>query len=262
MSEPTTPAAEISSNLDELIILVIVTLIGISGIYLYTSGRISFILAGQFHVLFLVSNIVIATLSVLRLFLMAREQPGATDATGHQHETQVAPWRYSVLFIPVALWLLGLPNKGFSNDWIKATLGNEQIETTDLQPGEINTSGEVFILGFKELSEAANDSNKREYWSGKMGKVIGLYMSVSADPKEFTLYRLKMNCCAADAVPMRVRIQAPEPVTQFTGRDWVEVTGQITFYKVVGRGEYVAALKLPSAANVVKSTPDNSEYVY
>jgi len=82
------------------------------------------------------------------------------------------------------------------------------------------------------------------------------------NPKEFTLFRVKINCCAADAIPVGVRIIAPENVTRFKAKEWVEVQGQIQFLKLVGRDKFIPVLMLKSADQVkpTAALPDYALY--
>jgi hypothetical protein len=129
-----------------------------------------------------------------------------------------------------------------------------------LTTGDIETSGTVaskegVVLGFKELSNAAYDPKAREAMQGKNGLIAGMYSPRGSD-KQFTLFRLNMNCCQADAVPVEVFIVSEENITRIKPQQWVEVEGKIEFHKIRGRGEkYVPVLRLDSADRVKPTTP-------
>jgi uncharacterized membrane protein YcgQ (UPF0703/DUF1980 family) len=77
--------------------------------------------------------------------------------------------------------------------------------------------------------------------------------------KEFKLYRVKINCCAADAVPLQVHIICADNITRFKPQQWVEVEGQIQFRKVAGTNKYLAVMMLKSA-DQVKGIPPKPDY--
>jgi hypothetical protein len=122
------------------------------------------------------------------------------------------------------------------------------------------SSGETIVLGFKELDNAAFDPKARKYYQGKVGKLKGQFVQGS-DGRRFTLTRFKINCCAADAIPIRVVIIAPEPVQGIKAMQWVEVTGQIQFFKRPDREEYVPALMPASLADIRVVEPDLNPYI-
>jgi uncharacterized membrane protein YcgQ (UPF0703/DUF1980 family) len=71
-----------------------------------------------------------------------------------------------------------------------------------------------------------------------MVELKGLFNPVSG--RQFSVFRLKMTCCASDAVPVKVRIYAPSDLAQYNlqvGKG-VVVTGQVEFRKVRGSQDY------------------------
>jgi uncharacterized repeat protein (TIGR03943 family) len=178
-------------------------------------------------------------------------------AHSHDHDHGWTPARYAVLMLPIVLFFLGLPNAGFSSSHFKfdrQTLQGDLIQNVQAK------GGEMVELGFKELSNAALVPAAREELEGKTGRLRGMYARQGSD-KEFTLFRVKMNCCAADAIPLEVRIVSPENITRINDKQWVEVEGQIQFRKVGGKNKYLPVLQLKSADQVKKIAP-LSEYEY
>lgn len=180
----------------------------------------------------------------------------------HGHDHGFAPWRYAILLLPVMLGVMliyfdmnGL-KLGFSDERLKDTLGKSQVTGLESVAGK---EGPTLTLGFQELSEAAYRPNMRQYFEGRNGRLKGLFWPLGSN-KEFTLFRMKMTCCASDAIPLKVQIISPEDVTGLTPRDWVEVTGQIQFRKVPETGEYIPVLQMKSRDDVKKTDPDNSFY--
>jgi hypothetical protein len=119
------------------------------------------------------------------------------DDHGHSHDLAWVFTRMLILFFPVALFLIGVPNSGFSQDKINKLLGSEQ--SVDVDVGSV-ARGQGQVMSFNDLNDAAYDVGKRDYWEGKIGILEGRYRQIGE--RQFTLYRLKMTCCGADAVPL------------------------------------------------------------
>ncbi len=173
----------------------------------------------------------------------------------HDHEHAWTPAKYAVLLLPIALFLLGQPQPGFSKEGIQKMLGNSTLEGgTDIAAKDGAT-----VLGFRELADAAHEPSQREHFEGRTGQLKGMFMRLGSD-KEFTLFRLKMRCCAADAVPVQVRIISPTNINHVQDRDWVDVKGRIGFRKIAGMEKYMPILLLESADSVQKSAAEYSEF--
>jgi len=151
--------------------------------------------------------------------------------------------------LPIVLFFLGLPNSGFSAN--RFSIGKESVDesATRLQ----DKGGKAVELGFKELTNAALIPSAREELEGRTGILRGQYSPKS--DKQFTLFRVKMNCCAADAIPLQVPIISPENLTRLKPQEWVEVEGQIQFRKVEGSDKYLPVLLMKSADQVRKIDP-------
>jgi hypothetical protein len=171
----------------------------------------------------------------------------------HGHEHGWTPARYAVLMLPIVLYFLNLPNSSFSAEEIGKMLGQSKIDSS----AELVAKKEGLVLGFKELSNAAYFPEQRQELEGKTGKLTGMYMPLG--PKQFTLYRVKINCCAADAIPVGVGIICKENITRFKEKQWVEATGQIQFRKDQGRDKYMPVLILESA-DQIQPTQAQSDY--
>jgi hypothetical protein len=124
----------------------------------------------------------------------------------------------------------------------------------------LTAGGDHIVLGFKELDQAANSPEGRKYFSGKNGTLKGQFAQ-GADDKRFSLVRFKINCCAADAIPINVVIICQEPIRDVKPMQWVEVTGQIQFYKRSDKEEYVPVLMIPGRSAIVEVEPDNNPYL-
>lgn len=173
----------------------------------------------------------------------------------HDHDHGWTPLRYAVLMIPIALFLLNFPNSSFSAEKFGRDLQTGVIEGPT---SAIADKGQAYNLGFKELTTAAFYPDQRAELEGKTGRLRGMFNRLNND-KEFTLFRVKMNCCAADAIPVGVRIISNENITRFDPKQWVEAEGQIQFHKLVGQDKYLPVLIVKSADDV-KSIPPQPDY--
>jgi uncharacterized membrane protein YcgQ (UPF0703/DUF1980 family) len=105
-------------------------------------------------------------------------------------------------------------------------------------------------LRFSTLESAAYEPSSRKLLTGKAATVIGKF-DARGDSNQFGLVRLKMNCCAADALPLNAIIMINPTWTgerldvRSRQQKWVKVTGRIFFLKKRGsEEEYVTAIIL------------------
>jgi hypothetical protein len=198
----------------------------------------------------------------------------------HGHDHGWAPWRYVLLFLPVALYFLNLPNDGYSNEH---SGGVDRGQYGDLPQLAGSTGNIDHELGFSELENAARQSDQRKYYEGKTGYLTGRFFG--DDDTYFTLIRYKLNCCAADAVPIKVLTMVDyslledrvkkDPSFKFKKMNphdfnnrWVRVTGQIRFLQRKGSDEYLPALIVvpneaegdTSLSKLMKTTQVNNPY--
>ncbi len=122
------------------------------------------LLAPQFHPFILISGIALLVLAAVRAVIVWRSAgapahnhahdhehcPGHTAAHDHSHDHghdhSWAPWRYVVLFIPVMLFLLGLPNK------LPPLEAGESLNVTT----EVSWGVGVIALGPQPLQQATS----------------------------------------------------------------------------------------------------------
>ncbi len=202
-----------------------------------------------------------------------------------------------ILVFPIALFFMGLPNTTYSKERQLRMLGQESalgghmleelaanavvVEEKDLPDGSRQqmlrtasglrlqrilkpdgSQAELRVLGgegrrmrFNDLNDAAFDPAKRESLQGQIAILEGRFRRLG--DKEFTLFRLKMTCCAADTVPLRVRIVVPQALSGFNDFDWVEVKGQIQFVKIGGQDRYLPVIMVADITDVRKTEPKN-----
>lgn len=185
---------------------------------------------------------------------------------GDGHDHGWAPWRYMVLAIPVFLYFLDLPRPGGRS--IPEGKGSSQLTQAPqrqalaaLAGGPVltkalrKTEPRRLTLKFNELSEAAAVPSRHEIYEGDIGVIRGQYNPlVKSDGRDFTLFRWKMTCCSADAVPMETRIEAPMPVQGIQKDQWIQVEGLISFQKDE-KGKWVAVLTLKSNDDISFAEP-------
>lgn len=182
-------------------------------------------------------------------------KPAAAVAGGHDcgHDHGFSPWRYAILLLPVVLYALNLPNQGFAN------LSDDTDVSGMGGMHDVAEKGTVH-LDFQELERAGYSPVTRAAYEGYTGVLKGQFAS-TGDPQIFRLVRFKMTCCAADAVPLRVMIVAPKPVTHVTDLQWVEVRGQIQFRAqkhANGQEEFVPVLQIKDNKDIVLTQPESA----
>lgn len=114
-------------------------------------------------------------------------------------------------------------------------------------------------MSFNELKDAALDADKRQSYTGQTAILEGRFNKLT--DKEFTLYRLKMTCCGADAVPLKVRILAPQVPAASQG-EWVRVRGVIRFVKAPGQEGYTPVLIVGDIKDIERNVPVRNEYEF
>lgn len=269
--------------LDQVCSIGVCGAMGIISILMYTSNKLSIILVPAFHKPVLWGGIVVLIIAVVRFTALWRmagtsthhhdhdgachdhdhdhhdhkhdEKCGGHDC-GHDHSHAWTPAKYAVLLLPVVLYLLELPNASFSADRISRDLVTTELEGSD----RVVENKGALKLGYRELADACHDSAKRAYFEGHMVELRGIYMPLNSET-EFTLVRLNMNCCAADAIPMQVRIISPTSV-RFAQGEWVATEGKVEFRKAAGKEKWFAVLLLESPEKVRSIPPEPNPYAY
>jgi uncharacterized membrane protein YcgQ (UPF0703/DUF1980 family) len=296
---------------EQLLTIFVVGLFGAVAVLMYTSGRLTYVLAPQFHLPVLIGGIAVLTLVVVRAVSVWREAGAAhthshdhhphphhdhshehgpdcdhehdhahdhdhdhahnhdhahahahAHAHDHQHHDHAAEdhghshdlaWvfaRMMVLFFPIALFFIGVPNAGFSPDRIARLLGTEQsLGTTDLADV---ARKDGTVVSFNDLNDAAMNEDKRQVFEGQTALLKGRFRRLG--DKEFSLFRLRMTCCAADTIPLKVRIITPYALSGIEDMTWVSVKGQIQFLPIPNSSplRYIPVIKVADNADVVK----------
>lgn len=172
------------------------------------------------------------------------EEHGHSHGHGHahDHDHSWAPWRYVVLLLPVVLYFLGLPSEGFG------LTGAEKVAEVNLEGSLTADKNEQVNAGFLELDKAALLPELREYYEGKTVVLEGIFVPHSNE-RMFGLQRYKMNCCAADAIPLSAVImldpKSEAKIPPGLQGQWVRVQGLIQFRPRLDRqGGYATVIVL------------------
>jgi hypothetical protein len=195
---------------------------------------------------------------------------------GHTHES--APWRYVVMLIPVLLFLLGLPSKapGVGRLHTKVdTTEDAQYFAGALAAGgpdlwnNLNVAaalkldesmGQAIEMDCKQLESASALPQARETLKGKTVRVRGQFSKTN--DLVFTLVRFRIQCCAADRIPIKVPIISKFPLSEhqppLKSDEWVEVTGKVDFRIAPGEREYTTLLLVPQLRYIRPCEPDPS----
>jgi uncharacterized membrane protein YcgQ (UPF0703/DUF1980 family) len=94
-----------------------------------------------------------------------------------------------------------------------------------------------------DLLYAAQEPSTRKDFEGKDVELIGQLVlnkpkagaKSTAPPGSFKLLRLLMVCCAADAMPVAVKVETKLPTTEIHDLQWLRVTGRVR-YRPRGKG--------------------------
>jgi hypothetical protein len=235
-------------------------------------NRLSIMLAPEFHELVLVGGVVLLAFTAVRavsVWVQAGKHShdhhdhgedcghGCGHDHGHgDHGHSHGNWVYLqtiVLSFPLLLFFIGIPNQGFSKEWVNQRLGQ------DVALGAVKDieakGGDVIGYDFAQLAAAALDPDKRAVVEGRTVSIRGQFRPVGE--KEFTLYKLKMNCCAADMIPLKARIVTSFVPFGFNDGDWVQATGPVQFVEIPGKNQYVPVIRVKDEKGVQKTTPES-----
>lgn len=166
---------------------------------------------------------------------------------GHSHDMAWVLARMMVLFFPVALYMVGIPNSGFSQDRINKMLGTDEQIAAEI--GYVNT-GDGDVVSFTDLNDAAYDEYKREYFQGKVVLIDGQFKRLGE--KQFTLYTMKITCCGADMVPLKVQIVTTTAISGLDEGQWVNVKGEVRFIQRPGSVQFTPVIFVADASDIHK----------
>jgi uncharacterized repeat protein (TIGR03943 family) len=252
---------------EQLMTIAISGAFAVVGVMMYTSGKLQHILAPELRPWVLWGGVALFGLTLVRVAVLWRMTGKAADC-GHDHGHAHGPdcghdhgpdghhdhgsfyWRGVVLAFPIALFVLGFPNEGFSQQHKDRMLGKDQElgNVADVA----DKSGNELSMTFVDLADAAEVPDLRTELEGRTARLKGQLKRIS--DKEFTLYYLKTNCCAADMIPLKARILSDTSISAFPNDQWIEVSGKLQFAQVPGKNQYMPVLRT-QVKNIAKIPP-------
>ncbi len=167
-------------------------------------------------------------------------------APGDDHSHGNIFWRVVVMAFPLLLFCLGLPNSGLSKEGLDRRLGKD-AEIGDIKEVAAKGGDVVTFNDFSELNAAANDPGKRTEYEGREVRVKGQLKKL--DSTEYTLFKMKMTCCAADMIPLKARIKTSF-ATQFEDYKWVWAQGRLQFVESSDKRQYVPVVRVKNPSGL------------
>lgn len=113
-----------------------------------------------------------------------------------------------------------------------------------------------FLLEVAEIYYTANDKEVQGVLAGQMVEVTAQVLPEklnNAEGRRLRIFRLLMQCCAADARPFSIPVEFENKAPEFKDMTWVKVKGRMT-YKSEG-GQTVPVLLV--TAMTESAEPDN-----
>lgn len=173
---------------------------------------------------------------------------------GHQHSSR-SPW---LLMLPVlAIFLVAPPALGAD----KVARSGDRSVAAQQPKGESN-------VDFAELPDEEapllkiGDAVTRAIWDdsgsldGRQIRLLGFV--VRGDDGSTYLARLVIGCCAADATPVKVRMEGPQ-IEGYAPDTWLEVRGEIQSETATEANGYSPTFVV-AEANQVQAPPDPYEF--
>jgi hypothetical protein len=128
---------------------------------------------------------------------------------------------------------------------------------------ELTRASDVINVTFGEMATFAYSPERRRAYQGRTARMLGQF--AGSDPNNFDLVRVKITCCAADAIPLGVKVMRDPSLKQdlekLPSNTWVEVTGRLQFGKRKDREEYVTILLVSSPKDVQTKEAPADPYI-
>jgi uncharacterized repeat protein (TIGR03943 family) len=263
---------------------------GVVLLYFQFSGRIASYLHPSFHIYTAISGAILVLLAIALLLSFPETQ--AADACDDDCASHGAgPFgggllALAILVVPVlaatkisqsSFGLSTVLNRGIIAD-IANLPGYSPGFTSVYEPGlpqldgsitegtmmdpslylRRNESGQILAEAVDLLYAAADDDMRRDFENQEV-EIVGQFLTPrtgNPDGDRFQLVRLFVMCCAADARPVAISVQAP-PGTNFPEMTWVRLRGKATFPLEGGR-----RIPLVQAVSVDETDPPRESFVY
>ena len=244
---------------EQLLTILIAAAYGTVGLLMYRNGMLSLILAPGFLIPCAIAGSAVIFLAVVRGVAIWIEAGKGThpagcghdhgagedcghdhaEGEGHSHGTGMIYIQVLVLAFPLLLYFMNLPNGKMSAAWLSSQLGKAP---------EIGVLGAVTESGtadtsFDQLSKAEYDPGVRALLDGKRVQLSGKVQMYNE--KKFTLFTMKMNCCAADQVPLKAVIISEYAIPGIVPMQDYRVGGVIQFAETPGKnGQFTTIIRV------------------
>ena len=210
---------------------------------------LQFYLADQkFQILVLIGGVLLGIMILLRLpslFVGSSHQHDHDhDHDGHDHAHDdhdhahtPSLWRLIVLAIPLMILFMGVPREGFSGVGLTNKLSADDIKAiaavgNTLMPKDFQPKGgEPRPADWKVLVAAADNPLLRERWEAQVVQIAGQAVADDRFADRYRLMRVKITCCAADAVPLNITVLGKWDPAWKSG-EWIEVVGAVHFIEI------------------------------
>ena len=238
-------------------------------IYFYFSHRLSALLHPNFHVLVLVTGLLLLASSACALCWeeeaepeLAQECCGADCGHPHSGMSTGRLFAFLVLSVPIVFAAMVSPDSYGS-----VMVQNRSVaETGKALPGMPSTTQRDAAL-YKasqhdalksvevgDLLIAAQTESGMAQYNGKRIEVTGQFYPLG--PRRFEIVRMLMLCCAADAQMLTVQVVSDHDL-QLPSMQWANVTGRVGFTK---RGD--RNIPVVTAENVMAVQRPGDPFVY
>ncbi|MFM8365297.1 MAG: TIGR03943 family putative permease subunit [Verrucomicrobiota bacterium] len=256
---------------------------GVVLLYFQISGRIASYLHPDFHIYAAASGVILVLLSIALLLTFPEKE--AFCGCDHDHSSNPFSGGIAalvILTVPVlAATKISQSSFGVTTVMNRGLIGDiadlpgyspaydpglpqadgSITEGTMMDPSlylQKNESGQI-VAQTVDLLYAAGDDDMRADFENKEVELIGQFLpSKNSNPSgdRFQLIRLFVMCCAADARPVAIPVQAPAGTT-FPEMTWIRVTGKATFPVEGGR-----RTPLVLADSITETEPPRETFIY
>jgi len=230
---------------------------GVVALSFYFSSRVASYLHPGFHGWTVFSGIVLVLIAAATVFFPV-EGELCDDDCGAAHGPKsgwgtvlttallIIPLLGAVMISPSQFGAVAVMNRGLADSitdlpgyvpFTEPPLPNEDGSIGPAGQGAdfgsyLNKSADGRIVASTmDLLYAANEPGIRQDFENQEIEVIGQFFPARKNNPtgdRFSLVRMFVMCCAADARPVAITIRAPHPET-FPDMSWVKVTGKVTF---------------------------------
>lgn len=253
------------------------------------SGRIVSYLHPSFHGWTVVCGTVLLLLAVGILFFPAEDADCMDENCGGAHGPRslrgqiastailVLPLLITVAVSPGQFGAVAVMNRGLANSLVdlpgltpSMPFMEPPLPTQDGSPGEPGppmATGDFFIRNADglimastiDLLYAAQEPTLRREFENQDVEVVGQFFPAKRNNPEgdrFSLIRMYVLCCAADARPVAIAIRSTKQ-EEFPDMSWIKVTGRVTFPTEGGQ-----TVPLIDATSVVPAEAPAETFIY